>query len=696
MKNFGKLVVKMRIPIFILSILLLIPSGISYINTRVNYDILYYLPKEIETMKGQDILVEQFGTGAYSMFICEGMEYKDVAGIKKRIENVPHVEKVIWYDSIVDLKVPPEMLPASIYDVFNSDTSTMMFIIFETTTSADETMEAIKEIRSLAGKQCFLSGMSAVVTDTKDLCEQEIPIYVIIAVLLSALVLAITMESYFVPVLFLGSIGFSIVYNLGTNFIQGEISYITKALAAVLQLGVTMDYSIFLWHSYQEELKSEKNHKDAMEVAINKTLKSVVGSSTTTVAGFIALCFMSFTLGLDMGVVMAKGVIIGVICCVTILPSMMLICDKLLEKTKHKPLISDMSKISQFITKHYKVFALLLLVAIGPAYYCQQHASVYYKLDASLPENLECIQANIRMQEKYNMGAAHMLLVDTSTSQKNIRKMMKEMEQIDGVKSVLGLESLIGPVLPEEIIPKELTETLKNEHYEIFLISNEYEVATNEVNEQITQIQRILKKYDPTGMLVGEAPCTKDLIEITDKDFATVNAVSILAVFAIIAVVFKSVFLPFILICVIELAIFINLGIPYLTGTQLPFIASIVIGTIQLGSTVDYAILMTGRYETERNAGKSKKEAVLLAHQASIKSVMVSALSFFAATFGVGVYSKIDMIGSLCNLMSRGALISMIIVLCVLPAMFMIFDKVIIHTSYGFKEARKNEKKHDN
>lgn len=696
MKNFGKLVVKMRIPIFILSILLLIPSGISYINTRVNYDILYYLPKEIETMKGQDILVEQFGTGAYSMFICEGMEYKDVAGIKKKIENVPHVEKVIWYDSVVDLKVPPEMLPESIYDVFNSDTSTMMFIIFETTTSADETMEAIKEIRSLAGKQCFLSGMSAVVTDTKDLCEQEIPIYVIIAVLLSALVLAITMESYFVPVLFLGSIGFSIVYNLGTNFIQGEISYITKALAAVLQLGVTMDYSIFLWHSYQEELKSEKNHKEAMEVAINKTLKSVVGSSTTTVAGFIALCFMSFTLGLDMGVVMAKGVIIGVICCVTILPSMMLICDKLLEKTKHKPLISDMSKISQFITKHYKVFALLLLVAIGPAYYCQQHASVYYKLDASLPENLECIQANIRMQENYNMGAAHMLLVDTSTSQKNIRKMMKEMEQIDGVKSVLGLESLIGPVLPEEIIPKELTETLKNEHYEIFLISNEYEVATNEVNEQITQIQRILKKYDPTGMLVGEAPCTKDLIEITDKDFATVNAVSILAVFAIIAVVFKSIFLPFILICVIELAIFINLGIPYLTGTQLPFIASIVIGTIQLGSTVDYAILMTGRYETERNAGKSKKEAVLLAHQASIKSVMVSALSFFAATFGVGVYSKIDMIGSLCNLMSRGALISMIIVLCVLPAMFMIFDKVIIHTSYGFKEARKNEKKHDN
>lgn len=696
MKNFGKLVVKMRIPIFILSILLLIPSEISYINTRVNYDILYYLPKKIETMKGQDILVEQFGTGAYSMFICEGMEYKDVAGIKKKIENVPHVEKVIWYDSVVDLKVPPEMLPESIYDVFNSDTSTMMFIIFETTTSADETMEAIKEIRSLAGKQCFLSGMSAVVTDTKDLCEQEIPIYVIIAVLLSALVLAITMESYFVPVLFLGSIGFSIVYNLGTNFIQGEISYITKALAAVLQLGVTMDYSIFLWHSYQEELKSEKNHKEAMEVAINKTLKSVVGSSTTTVAGFIALCFMSFTLGLDMGVVMAKGVIIGVICCVTILPSMMLICDKLLEKTKHKPLISDMSKISQFITKHYKVFALLLMVAIGPAYYCQQHASVYYKLDASLPENLECIQANIRMQENYNMGAAHMVLVDTSTSQKNIRKMMKEMEQIDGVKSVLGLESLIGPVLPEEIIPKELTETLKNEHYEIFLISNEYEVATNEVNEQITQIQRILKKYDPTGMLVGEAPCTKDLIEITDKDFATVNAVSILAVFAIIAVVFKSIFLPFILICVIELAIFINLGIPYLTGTQLPFIASIVIGTIQLGSTVDYAILMTGRYETERNAGKSKKEAVLLAHQASIKSVMVSALSFFAATFGVGVYSKIDMIGSLCNLMSRGVLISMIIVLCVLPAMFMIFDKVIIHTSYGFKEARKNEKKHDN
>ena len=693
MKGFGKFIVRFRILIFVLSILLLIPAGYSYLHTRVNYDILYYLPDEIETMQGQDILVDQFGTGAYSMFVCEGMKYKDVAKLKEQIEDVEHVKKVLWYDSFLSLDVPVDMLPDRFKEIFNAEDSTMMFIIFDTTTSADETMTAIKDIRKIAGTQCFVSGMSAVVTDTKDLSASEIPIYVLIAVALSALILALTMESFFVPVVFLASIGMAIVYNFGTNFIQGEISYITKALAAVLQLGVTMDYSIFLWHSYREELEVEEDHKEAMALAIGRTMKSVVGSSTTTVAGFVALCFMSFTLGFDMGVVMAKGVVIGVICCVTILPSLILIFDKPLTKWQHKPLIPDLSKISDFITKHYKLFAVLLVLLIVPAYYCEKHTPVYYKLDTSLPESLECIQANMRLQDDYHMGAVHMLLVDTDTPDKDIRKMMEEIENVDGVRSVLGLQSVLGTTIPADFIPDSVTEALKNENYEILLVTNEYEVASNEVNTQVDEINRILKAYDPTGMLVGEAPCTKDLIEITDKDFATVNVVSILAVFAIIAFVFRSPFLPVLLISVIELAIFINLGIPYLTGTELPFIASIVIGTIQLGSTVDYAILMTGRYETERNAGKSKKEAVKAAHQASMKSIIVSAVSFFAATFGVGLYSNIDMIGSLCNLMSRGALISMVIVLCMLPAMFMVFDKVIIRTSFSFREALKNERK---
>ena len=696
MKGFGKFIVRFRRFIFVLSILLLIPAGYSYLHTRVNYDILYYLPDEIETMQGQDILVDQFGTGAYSMFVCEGMKYKDVAKLKEQIENVEHVNKVLWYDSFLSLDVPVDMLPDRFKEIFHAEDSTMMFIIFDTTTSADETMTAIKDIRKIAGTQCFVSGMSAVVTDTKDLSASEIPIYVLIAVALSALILALTMESFFVPVVFLTSIGMAIVYNFGTNFIQGEISYITKALAAVLQLGVTMDYSIFLWHSYREELEVEEDHKEAMALAIGRTMKSVVGSSTTTVAGFVALCFMSFTLGFDMGVVMAKGVVIGVICCVTILPSLILIFDKQLTKWQHKPLIPDLSKISDFITKHYKLFAVLLVLLIVPAYYCEKHTPVYYKLDTSLPESLECIQANRKLQDDYHMGAVHMLLVDTDTPDKDIRKMMEEIEKVDGVRSVLGLQSVFGTTIPADFIPDRMTEALKNENYEILLVTNEYEVASKEVNIQVDEINRILKAYDPTGMLVGEAPCTKDLIEITDKDFATVNVVSILAVFVIIAFVFRSPFLPVLLISVIELAIFINLGIPYVTGTELPFIASIVIGTIQLGSTVDYAILMTGRYETERNAGKSKKEAVKAAHQASMKSIIVSAVSFFAATFGVGLYSNIDMIGSLCNLMSRGALISMVIVLCMLPAMFMVFDKVIIRTSFSFREALKNERKQKN
>ena len=693
MLGFGKKIVKFRIPIFIISLLLLIPAAWGYINTKVNYDILYYLPDDIETMKGQDILVDEFGTGAYSMFICEGMENKDVAALKAKIEQVDHVEKVVWYDSVLDLQIPMDMLPDKIKDVFNSDDSTMMFIIFDTTTSADETMDAIHEIRSLAGKQCFLSGMSAIVTDTKDLSDQEVVIYVIIAVVLSALVLALFMESYFVPVVFLASIGMAIVYNLGTNIFKGEISYITKALAAVLQLGVTMDYSIFLWHSYQEQIEEFGDHKEAMAHAIEKTLKSVVGSSLTTVAGFVALCFMSFTLGLDLGIVMAKGVVIGVICCVTVLPSMMMVFDKALEKTKHRSFMPNLDKLSDFITKHYKVFVVALVLLVIPAYYCQKNAGVYYNLDESLPDTLPSIQATQKLQDEYNMGAMHMLLVSSDVSSKDVRSMIKEMEEVDGVKAVLGLETILGSRVPKSMIPDDIKNILENDNWELMLVDNEYKVATDEVNNQITELNEILKKYDPNGMLVGEAPCTKDLITITNHDFNVVNSVSILAVFVIIIFVFKSWFLPFVLIAVIEFAIFINLGIPYLTGTTLPFIASIVIGTIQLGSTVDYAILMTSRYESERGSGKSKKESIQIAHRASMKSVIVSAISFFAATFGVGLYSNIDMISSLCALMARGAIISMIVVLCVLPALFMVFDKVICISSKNFKGGRRNEQK---
>ena len=686
MVKLGRKIVKFRVPIFVLSLLLLIPSVIGYINTRVNYDVLYYLPDDIETMKGQNILVDEFGTGAYSMFVCEGMPNKDVAALKEKIEEVEHVSQVVWYDSFEDLSLPTEMLPEKIRSVLFSENSTMMFIIFDTTTSADETMDAIGDIRKLAGKQCFVSGMSAIVTDTKNLAESEVAIYVLIAVVLSCIVLALAMESYLIPFLFLASIGIAIVYNMGTNIFKGEISYITKALSAVLQLGVTMDYSIFLWHSYQEQKETyRENRKEAMAQAIAATIKSVVGSSVTTIAGFVALCFMSFTLGMDLGIVMAKGVVFGVLCCVTVLPAMIMIFDKPLEKTKHRQLIPDFPKVSEFLVRHHKTFAFLCVALFIPFAYFQANAKVYYNLDASLPKDLESIMANEKLQKDYDMGAAHMILMDKNISGKEKHKMIKEMEQADGVKEVLGLESIIGPSLPESMIPKEIKDILESDNYELMLITNEYQTASEEVNDQINELNQILKSYDKNGMLVGEAPCTKDLIEITDHDFKVVSAVSIVAVFLIILFVFKSMTLPVILVLVIEGAIFINMGIPYLTGTELPFIASIVIGTIQLGATVDYAILMTSRYEQERGGGKSKKESISIALQSSIRPVMVSAFSFFAATFGVGVYSKIDMISSLCLLMARGALISMCAVLLFLPAMYWIFDKVICATSKNFK-----------
>ena len=690
MVNFGKKVVKYRVLILIIGVLLLIPSVFGYLNTRVNYDVLTYLPDNIETMKGQDILVNDFGTGAFSMFIVDGMEEKDVAELKEKIEKVDHVANVIWYDSITDISVPMSMLPDDIYDVFNSDTGTMMAIFFDEGTSSDGTMDAIAQIRKIAGKQCFLSGMSAVVTDTKNLAEKETPVYVLIAVILAVIVLGLTMESFFVPLLFMLSIGMAIIYNLGSNYFMGEISYITKALAAVLQLGVTLDYSIFLMHSYEEQqVRYDGDKKRAMAHAISQTFSSVMGSSITTIAGFIALCFMSFTLGLDIGIVMVKGVIFGVIACVTILPSMILCCDKIIERTKHKPFLPDIGRISDKVTKRYLVYVVLFLLFLFPAIYGNNHTAVYYNLDETLPKDLPSIIANEKLKEDYDMNTTHMILVDSSVSSTDVNKMIKEMDKVDGVKWALGLDSLVGPSVPSDMIPESVSSMLKNDKYQLLLVNSEYKVASDEVNAQIKTLNKILHKYDKTGMLIGEGPLTADLIDITDQDFKTVSAVSIGIIFVIILVLFKSISLPVILVGVIEFAIFVNMGIPYYTGTKLPFVASIVIGTIQLGSTVDYAILMTTRYKRERNHGANKHDAITTAHRVSAQSIMVSALSFFAATIGVGLYSNIDMISSLCILMARGALISMVVVIFVLPSMFMVFDKVIVKTSKGFlpKEA---------
>ena len=687
MQRFGRAVVKLRIPILILSFLLLIPSVIAYFRTGTNYDILAYLPKEIDTMRGQEILKEDFGTGAYAMYVCEGLEEKEVSELRKKIETVDHVEKILWYDSIADLSVPMTVLPDKIYDVFNNENATMMFVIFDTGTSEDETMDAIHAIRELAGDGCYLGGMSSIVTDTKDLADKEVVIYVVIAVLLSIIVLSLTMDSFVLPFLFFLSIGMAIIYNMGTNLIFGEISYLTKALAAVLQLGVTMDYSIFLWHSFREIRENEPDSRQAMARAIAATLRSVIGSSITTVAGFIALCFMTFTLGLDLGVVMAKGVLFGVLCCVTILPSLILVCEPLILKTTHRQLIREFPKATDFILNHSRIFVLILALGVIPAAWCEFHTDVYYKIDSSLPEYLPSVTANAKLKEYFDMGAMHMILIDKSLPDKEVDQMMEELEAVPGVKAVLGMESLVGPMIPDSFVPDKLKDIFTSDTQEMMIITNEYEVATDEVNAQCDRIEEIIHGYDPESLLVGEAPCTRDLINITNRDFTVVNAVSILMVFLIIFFVFSSISLPVLLIFVIEFAIFVNLGIPFLTGTVISFVASIVIGTIQLGATVDYAILMTGRYETERIAGKSKKDAIWIAHRTSFRSVIVSALSFFSATIGVGLYSGIDIVSELCILMARGALISMAVVLLILPSVLSLFDGLIIRTSLRMRRA---------
>ena len=680
MSGFSKTIVKKRVAILIAALCLLIPSVIGYIRTKVNYDLLTYLPDEIDTMKGQNILKEDFGTGAFSLLVTENMQEKEVAELKKKIEEVDHVKDVVWYDSLLDTSVPMDLLPEKLYEAFNNGNATMMMVLFNDTSSADGTMEAVRKIRSIADERCFVSGMTAVLVDTEALSEAEAPIYVMVAVALCAVTLMLAMDSWLIPFVFLASIGMAVVYNLGTNLFLGQISYVTKALAAVLQLGVTMDYSIFLWHSYEHYTEKE-GIEEAMEHAIEDTMSSVIGSSVTTIAGFIALCFMSFTLGLDLGIVMAKGVLLGVVCCLTVLPSMILILDKPLRKMKHKALIPDLKGLGKFSVRHEKVMLALAIVLLVPVIHGYRNTPVYYNLDSTLPRELASIQANEKLKETFAMNSTHMLLMKSDISEKKVRQMAEEIEKEDGIKFVLGLHTVKDPAIPDILVPDRLRKALVSDDWQLILIGSEYEVASEAVNSQIDRLTAITKTYDPDSMLIGEAPCTKDLIEITNHDFNTVSIVSIGVIFLIIAIVFRSASLPALLVAVIEFGIMINMGIPAYTGTKIPFIASIVIGTIQLGSTVDYAILITTRYRRERTAGTPVREAVEKAVDASAKSVLVSALAFFAATFGVGMYSNIDMISSLCTLMSRGALISMACVLFVLPAVLITFDRIITKTT---------------
>ena len=695
MKKFGKVVVKLRIPILVLSFLLLIPSVLGYFNTRVNYDILYYLPNDIDTMQGQDILLDDFGKGAYAMVVVDGMNKSNVSKLVKKVEGVDHVASVISYSGVVGDDVPSEILPDKFRSYFENEDSgaTLFAIFFDDTTSSDDTMKAIQEVRDVTDNQCYIAGMSAVVTDTKTMAEKETPFYVLVAVVLVCIVLAIFMDSFLVPVFFMLSIGMAIVYNLGSNYFLGEVSYITKALAAVLQLGVTLDYSIFLWHSYKEaKEETPDDHHEAMAVAIGNTLTSGVGSSITTVAGFIALCFMSFTLGLDLGVVMAKGVVLGVIGCVTILPSLILTFDKALEKTMHREIMPNFDKPARWIVNHSWIFLIIFVLLLGPAIYGYNNTKVYYDLSDTLPEKLNCSQANKMLAENFDgTNSIYMILADSNLSAEDSNAMMNEVNDLDGISFALSIDSALGGEIPTEMLPDSLVSELKGDEYQIMMVSTNYTIASDEINDQINKVDAIAKKYDAKSMVIGEAPCTKDLITITDKDFKTVSAVSIVAIFFIIFFVLKSISLPVILVAAIEFAIFVNMGIPYYTGTTIPFISSVVIGTIQLGATVDYAILMTTRYKRERAAGNSKKEAISIALGTSIPSIIVSALGFFAATFGVGMIASVDMIASLCTLMARGAIISMFVVIFVLPSLFVLLDKVIIHTSLGFKPKKNSQ-----
>ena len=689
----GKWIAKHRVLMLLIGFLLVIPSVIGIANTRVNYDLLSYLPEHLETVKGQDIMVDEYGMGAFSMVVVENMKMKDIQALEDKFSEVPHVKDVLWYDDVADISLPVEMIPKDLREAFFKGNATMRLVLFDDTTSSDHSMEAVEEMRKIADEQCFISGMTGVVADIKNLALKELPIYVVIAALLSLLVLELTSGSFVVPVLFLISIGLAILYNLGSNIFLGETSYITKALTAVLQLGVTMDYSIFLLNSYEENKRRFPGEKErAMGHAIANTFKSVAGSSVTTIAGFIALCVMTFALGRDLGIVMAKGVLIGVICCVTILPSLVLVFDKAIEKTQHRHLLNNMDRPSTFITKHYKAWILIFLVLLFPAIYGNNHTEIYYNIAESLPDTLDSNVANATLKEDFDMSNIHMVLMDKNMDSLDKQKMFDQIDQVEGVKWTISKNSLIGPSVPDSMIPSDIKSMLQSDDYEIAFICSEYESATDQVNEQIAQIDQIVKLYDTTGMVIGEAPLMKDLQDVTDTDLIRVNALSIIAIFIIIMIVFKSISLPIILVAVIEFAIMVNMAIPYYQGTSLPFVASIVIGAIQLGATVDYAILMTTRYQKERQRGKDKMEAISIAHKISMPSIISSGLSFFAATFGVACYSQVEMIGSICTLLARGAIISMIVVILVLPAMFMIFDKVICKTSIGFLGKNKAER----
>ena len=690
MKKFGRGVVKLRIFIFIMAFVLTVPALMGMLKTRINYDILSYLPEDIDTMKGQQIMLDEFGKGGFAFVVIDGMEDKDIIKLKKEFMKIDAVSDVLWYDSIADISLPKEVLPKKLYEVFNSGDSTMLAVFFDKATSSDESLEAVVKMRKIAGEKCFISGMTAIVEDIKDLTIKETTMYVAIAVVLTSIILAITMDSLLIPVFFMLSVGMAILYNLGTNVFLGEISFITQALTAVLQLAVTIDYSIFLWHSYKEQKENFSDNKEAMAEAIAQTISSVVSSSVTTVAGFLALCFMSYTLGLDMGIVMAKGVVIGVICCITVLPSMILVFDKALEKTIHRDIIPPMDKAAGFIVKHHIAFIVAFLVVLIPAVYGQINTEVYYNLTDTLPKDLNSVIANSKLEKEFNMASTHIIMCDSQMSSKDVNMMMDEIEKIDGVNRTIAMDTLIGSSIPREVIPESVNKILKEGDWQMMLVGSDYKVASPEVNKQLTKIDKILKKYDKGGMLIGEAAATKDLIKITDRDFKVVNVVSIGAIFVIILIALKSVTLPIILVAVIEFAITVNMGIPCYTHTVIPFIASVVIGTIQLGATVDYAILMTTRYKQERLDGKDKTESVTIALSTSMKSIMVSALGFFASTFGVGVYSSVDMISQLCSLMSRGAIISMITVICVLPSMLLLFDKFVISTTFDMRKLRKN------
>ena len=688
MVKFGKFITKHKLFILILGVLLIIPSMIGMVKTRVNYDVLSYLPDSLETVSGQDIMVDEFGMGAFSMVIVENMDNKDVVALKEKLEKVDHVEKIIWYDSVADISLPTDMLPNELKEaLFNGD-ATMMIALFDNTTSSEDTMQAVTDMRNMVKDQAFISGMSGIVTDIKNLVQAELPVYIVIAGILALIVLLITMESIVTPVLFLLCIGLAILYNMGTNIFLGQISYITQALTAVLQLGVTMDYSIFLLESYQaNKVRFDNDKERAMAHAISNTFKSVVGSSITTVAGFAALCFMTFALGRDLGIVMAKGVIIGVIVCITLMPSLILFFDKWIDKTTHRAIFPNFHKSSAFITRHRVIPLLIFAVLFVPAFYGNNHVKVYYNLDQGLPQDLDSAIANKKLEEKFNMNNMHILLLKNGLSSKEKNDMKNEIEKVDGVKWVLGMNSIVGANVPDDMIPNKYKDMLKSDNWELQFICSDYKTATDQVNAQIASINDIVKKYSKDSMVIGEAPLTKDLQDVTDVDLATVNYLSIGAIFLIILLTFKSISLPVILVSVIEFAIFLNMSFPYYSGIELPFVASIVIGTIQLGATVDYAILMTTRYHKERVVNqKTKKEAVEIAHKTSMKSIIISGLSFFAVTFGVSAYSSIDMINAICTLLSRGAVISTISVILILPAMLYLFDKVICKTTWDMRK----------